>query len=313
MKGFLQSRYKAKKATIVLLIIFIGAITPACEPNNILEHFYPKPPSISGEQARTWVAEQTQFGPRIPDTAAHEKFISWVVGKLHKWDWKVEVQHSMKNKLPIQNIIAKRGNGKPWIIIGAHYDSRPIADHDSDPQKRQLPVPGANDSGSGVAVLLELARTLPKFSQGECWLVFFDAEDSGGFAGNEWSMGSSAFVEQLSTAPTAVVIIDMIGDENLTIYQELNSDEILTQEIWAVAASLGYEKAFPSQKKYRIIDDHLPFIKNNIPAALLIDFDYPYWHTTEDTLDKVSAESLKIVGDVVSTWIKQKLGEKQLP
>jgi Zn-dependent M28 family amino/carboxypeptidase len=126
-------------------------------------------------------------------------------------------------------------------------------------------------------------------------------------------MGSSVFVEQLSPAPTAVVIIDMIGDENLAIYQEINSDELLTQEIWSVAASLGYEKAFPAQKKYQIIDDHLPFIKNNIPAVLLIDFDYPYWHTSEDTIDKVSAQSLKIVGDVVSTWIKQKMGEKSLP
>jgi Zn-dependent M28 family amino/carboxypeptidase len=211
-------------------------------------------------------------------------------------------------------VIAKRGRGSPWIIIGAHFDTRIYADQDPDPQKRALPVPGANDGASGVAVLLELARVLPPDLPGEIWLVFFDAEDNGSIPGRDWAMGSRAFVEgALEGQPDAVVIVDMVGDTDLNIYLEKNSDQTLMQEIWEVAEGLGYSDYFIPSYKYRIIDDHIPFLEANIPAVDIIDFDYPYWHTTSDTLDKVSAKSLQIVGDVVLTWLLTKLSIETVP
>ena len=206
---------------------------------------------------------------------------------------------------PIQNIVAKRGTDaqRPWIILGAHYDSRMVADHDPDPALRTQPVPGANDGASGVAVLLELARSLPETLPAQVWLVFFDAEDQGDIQGWDWILGSRAFAQQLTAQPDAVVVIDMIGDKNLDIYYESNSDRAISQAIWSEAAKAGYQKQFIPQDKYSMEDDHTPFLEKGIRAVDIIDFDYPYWHTTADTTDKVSAESLQAVGDTLFRWI----------
>jgi Zn-dependent M28 family amino/carboxypeptidase len=204
-------------------------------------------------------------------------------------------------------VIAKQGQGQPWIILGAHYDSRLLADHDPDVSLRQDPVPGANDGASGVAVLMELARVLPHIQDGQLWLVFFDAEDNGHIEGWDWIMGSRAFAGSLQDHPQAVVIVDMIGDADLNIHIEANSDQQLSAEIWHRAAALGYDEFFIDSEKYSILDDHTPFLELGIPAVDVIDFDYPYWHTTEDTLDKISADSLQIVGDTLLNWVLSKL------
>ena len=98
----------------------------------------------------------------------------------------------------------------------------------------------------------------------------------------------------------------MIGDADLNIYKERTSDQELMDEIWAVAATLGYEQAFIPEPKYSMLDDHTPFLQAGIPAVDIIDFDYPYWHTTGDTVDKVSAESLEIVGKTLQEWIARR-------
>jgi len=153
-----------------------------------------------------------------------------------------------------------------------------------------------------VAVLLELARILPNNLDKTIWLVFFDAEDNGNIPGYDWIMGSRVFVQSLENKPDEAIIIDMIGDANLNIYQELNSDQTLTDTIWKVANNLGYDQFIPIPK-YRILDDHIPFIEAGIPAIDIIDFDYPYWHTTQDTLDKVSVQSLEAIGETLRTYI----------
>jgi Zn-dependent M28 family amino/carboxypeptidase len=122
-------------------------------------------------------------------------------------------------------------------------------------------------------------------------------------------LGSRAFVESLTSNPDAVVIVDMVADQNLNIHIEKNSDLDLVQELWGIAEALGYEDIFINSPKYRMVDDHLPFIQAGIPAVDIIDFDYPYWHTVSDTTDKVSAESLGIVGDVVLEWLIIKFSE----
>jgi len=259
---------------------------------------------FDGEMALDLIETQLSFGPRTPHSPGHDQAVAWIQDKLLQNGWQVEIQNGELMDHPIQNIVGKIGRGAPWIILGAHYDTRLNADQDSNPENHSRPVPGANDGASGVAVLLELARVIPPDFQGEVWLVFFDAEDNGKIAGWDWILGSRLFVDQLENVPEAVVIVDMIGDADLNIFMEQNSDLGLTADIWGQAASLGYADHFIPTPKFRILDDHLPFLQAGIPAVDLIDFDYPYWHTTADTLDKVSAHSLQVVGDTLLAWLE---------
>jgi Zn-dependent M28 family amino/carboxypeptidase len=262
----------------------------------------PTPREFSGAQAYEDVLYQVSLGARIPESPAHEQTINWIVAELESAKWEAEIQKLQRGQT-IKNVIARRGDTGPWIILGAHFDSRFFADQDPDPAKATQPVIGANDGASGVAVLLELARTLPEDLPVRLWLVFFDAEDNGSITGWEWIMGSRAFVQELQGKPDAAVIIDMIGDANLNIPIEQNSDPALVEEIWGVARDLGYESIFLNQPGYSMIDDHTPFLEAGIPAIDIIDFDYPYWHTSQDTADKVSATSLEIIGKTLSTWL----------
>lgn len=260
------------------------------------------PEAFDGERAYEDVEYQIELGPRIPGSDAHAQVVDWMVTELESNGWTVEIQETTMLGQPVRNVIAKRGSGQPWSIIGAHFDSRMKADNDPDPANFELPVPGANDGASGVAVLLELARTLPDDLQGEVWLTFFDSEDQGNLPGWDWILGSRAVANSLTGTPNAVVVVDMIGDSDLNIYQERNSDPELTGEIWATAAQLGYAQ-FILEPKFSMLDDHTPFLEKGIRAVDLIDFDYPYWHTVSDTADKVSAESLNAVGDTVLHWL----------
>ena len=116
-------------------------------------------------------------------------------------------------------------------------------------------------------------------------------------------MGSRAFVQQLENPPESAIIVDMIGDSELDIYQEQTSDPVIIEQIWNQAKLLGYGNVFLPESKHSIVDDHTPFIEAGIPAVDIIDIDYPYWHTTEDTIDKVSSQSLQIVGDTLLHWL----------
>jgi len=264
--------------------------------------------TFDGIRAYSDVQTQVALGPRIPGSQGHAQVLEWIRDELVKAGWQVEIQASEALGHPIKNIVAKRNAASPEIILGAHYDTRMYADQDPNPENNLKPVPGANDGASGVAVLLELARTLPQETV-NLWLVFFDAEDNGRIEGWDWILGSREFVENNAVAPRAVVIVDMIGDADLNIYKELNSNPELTDEIWAVAASLGYEKLFIPEYKHSMLDDHTPFNQAGIPAVDIIDFDYPYWHTVEDTSDKVSATSLEAVGKTLWNWITQQSGQ----
>jgi len=264
----------------------------------------PALPAFDGQRALDDVERQVAFGPRLPGSPAHAQLITWLQSELDALDWTVELQETTYQDQPVKNIIARRGDDQlPWIILGAHYDSRFVTDNDPDPDKRETPVPGANDGASGVAVLLELARILPEDIDKQVWLVFFDAEDQGRIPGWDWILGSRAFVEALSGEPDSVVIVDMVGDADLNIYKERNSDPELTEEIWQAAAQRGHHEEFIPQLGYSILDDHTPFLEQGIRAIDIIDFDYPYWHTVDDTPDKVSAQSLYVVGDTLLFWL----------
>jgi Zn-dependent M28 family amino/carboxypeptidase len=243
------------------------------------------------------------LGPRTPGSQAHTQVIEWLKTELAKNGWTVETQDTTQGGQPVHNVIAKRGTGTPWTILGAHFDSRLKANQDPDPAKQNDPVPAANDGASGVAVLMELSRVLPTDLKGQVWLAFVDSEDQGEIPGWDWILGSRALADSLTGKPDAVIIIDMIGDADLNVYQESNSDPTLTNQIWGTAAQLGYEKSIIPQIKYSMLDDHTPFLEKGIRAVDMIDFDYPYWHTTGDTADKVSPQSLKMIGDTLLAWL----------
>jgi len=292
--------YLNKFQFIVLLILLSTGLTAGCvELNRKTKQNL----GFDGERALQDVKHQVSLGPRIPGTPGHDQILEWMEGILTQNNWKVELQvYEIRGK-SITNLIASRGQQDKYILLGAHYDTRIFADYDPDPLLRGEPVPGANDGGSGVAVLLELARTLPEELPVPIQIVFFDAEDNGGIEDWDWILGSRAFVEHLENPPSAAIIVDMVGDVDLKIYKEHNSNQELNEQIWEHARLLGYENVFLPDYKFSILDDHIPFLEAGIPAVDIIDLDYPYWHTTQDTVDKVSAESLQVVGDTLFAWI----------
>ncbi len=259
---------------------------------------------FDGQSALLFVEEQIAFGPRIPGSEESRKTAVWVVEQLEAIGWETEIQHFSYRGTPLMNIIAKAegvSESRP-ILIGAHYDTRPHADR--DPIYPEAPVPGANDGASGVAVLIELAHVLDRDRLRQpVWLVFFDAEDSGNIDGWDWIVGSSFFADNLTQNLEAAVIVDMVGDRDLQLFIEKNSDPDLVQEIWELADQLGYS-AFINTPKYSMIDDHSPFLRIGVPAIDIIDFDYPHWHTINDTVDKVSADSLEQVGRTLEHWLE---------
>lgn len=261
--------------------------------------------AFDGRRAYAWVTAQCDLGPRPTGSEAHRKLKQLIRTALREDGWQVETQTFSHQGLEVENITGKAGGAGRPIIIGAHYDTRPQADR--DPDNPTAPIPGANDGASGTAVLLELARALQPVKQ-PVWLVFFDAEDRGEIAGWDWSVGARYYAQHLDAEPQAVVVVDMIGDADLQIYLETNSTPALCQEIWSTAAELGYTDTFIPHTRWSIIDDHLPFRERGWPACLLIDFDYPYWHTQADTPDKVSPESLQRVGAVLEKWVEKRSG-----
>jgi Iap family predicted aminopeptidase len=285
----------------ILLLFFLGAVLIGLS-GWLVYNSLRSSNRFDGRRAYKDVLSQVSFGARTPGSFSHAQAITYIQQELEKAGWEVQIQATEWQGFSIQNIIASHSLVAPNILFGAHYDSRLLADQDTGTGGRE-PVPGANDGASGVAVLLELARTLP--SDGvSVWLVFFDAEDNGGLDNRSWIMGSRAFVAGLTEKPQAAVIVDMVGDENLNLYFERNSDIKLTAEIWTQAAMLGYSNNFIATPKYDMIDDHIPFLEAGIPAVDIIDFDYPYWHTSTDTTDKVSAQSLQVVGETLEAWIE---------
>jgi len=263
---------------------------------------------FSGRNAYTHVRRLVALGPRAVGTPGNRQAGDYIIRHLERYGWEVSTQEFAYGDENLRNIIARKGHG-PIVLLGTHYDTRPLADR--DPSDRTQPVPGANDGGSGVGVLLELGRILgpPATEQAEIWLVFFDGEDRGEIEGWPYSVGAYQMVSDLARSgaakPSYVVVVDMVGDADQTIYYEWSSTMALQEHIWGIAERLGYGAYFKKQVRHHILDDHTPFVQWGVPAALLIDFDYRYWHTTQDTSDKISADSLQRVGAILETLLNE--------
>jgi Zn-dependent M28 family amino/carboxypeptidase len=255
------------------------------------------------------------FGPRNPGSPGHMETRQYIKQIGQKFADKVveqsfSYQSTDNQMLTLHNIeltFEGQESGRP-ILLGAHYDTRPFADEDPDPKSRTKPIVGANDGGSGTAVLLALAQYLSENKPKKpIRIVFFDGEDFGHKRSGEYFLGSFHYAKQIKKSrkekwPKFVLVVDMVGDKDLQIYKEANSlksASSLVGLIHDVAKRKGTHQ-FINKSKFNIRDDHIPFIEMGIPSAVIIDFDYPHWHTLRDTLDKCSKESLFAAFSVVA-------------
>lgn len=204
-----------------------------------------------------------------------------------------------------------RPEAKRRFVLATHFDTRPWADESSDPADHARAVPGANDGTSGVALVLELAARLPTRLPEDVGIsvILFDGEELGRPGGGGYCVGSRDLAERLSAGEDPLlataelgIVLDMVGDRDLHIPVEPGSQGIhpaLVRHVWGTAASLGHDAFDPTPREIGVYDDHRPLSDAGIPSILLIDRDYPVWHTLEDTIDQVSAQSLGAVGETV--------------
>jgi hypothetical protein len=274
--------------------------------------------AFDGKRAFAVLERQCAFGPRYPGSEAHDSCFAYLVSTLRSYAPVVQVDTFsydspiLKKQVRLMNVVARfRPELKQRVLLAAHWETRPWADRDPVVAKRQLPIMGANDGASGVAVILELARVLRHGHDQPTVgvdLALFDGEDLGTDADpSGFFRGSNRYVEWKSEEPPPifVVVVDMVGSKTMVLHWEGNSRKNasnIVDLVWEEARSLGVRN-FRSDVKHTVFDDHIPFLNAGIPAIDLIDFDYPYWHTTHDTVDKCSAESLEAVGRVLLSVI----------
>jgi Peptidase family M28 len=277
----------------------------------------PRPTAqFDGDVAMSYVKTQMGFGPRIPNTEGHRLAGDWIQERLRSTADTVEVQAFThvsvdRDTLHLQNFIGRfRPAATDRILYVTHWDTRPMADKSTIMAQRRLPVPGANDGASGVAVLLgvadELRRTPPAFGVD---LLFVDGEDYGDFGlDQDVLLGSRYFAANLPADyhPLYGVVFDMVGDRDLVLYKEWNSVDgapEVVERIWRRAEEMGYRRVFVSEVGITVTDDHIPLQKAGIRTVDLIHLP-SYHHTTDDTIDKISAKSLKIVGSVAVSLVR---------
>lgn len=271
-------------------------------------------PEYSGDRALQLLEQQCSFGPRNPGSEGIILCRDFIKSQLIKNGAQIEEQ-----------IFESKINGKTYngvniiahfyprmgrrILFGAHYDTRPWADKETDISLHTQPIMGANDAASGVALLLELSSVLAKHqpSQFGVDMVFFDLEDMGDYGNNAtWAIGSTYFANNYKYKDyEKAIVVDMIGDSNLSIeieYFSYHNSPQLLNEVWEIAKEEGIQE-FKHTISNAIYDDHYPLIAAGYNAIDIIDFDYQYWHTLDDTPDKCSAISLQKVGHVITKLI----------
>ncbi|MBD3348908.1 MAG: M28 family peptidase [Candidatus Eisenbacteria bacterium] len=263
-------------------------------------------PLFDEERAFELLEEQCSFGPRPPGSEAHEAMLTWLVEKVSEATDLVRTQRftavSDTGEVQLTNVVASfNPDARERVLLAAHWDTRAVAERDPDPTRRDQPILGANDGASGVAVLLEFARLVatdpPDVGVD---IVFFDGEDGGDGGGlPDWCLGSRYYASTMGDyCPRYAVVVDMVGDAQLSIPRERNSavySPRVVDAVWAAARRAG-SVAFADRLGKPIYDDHVPLLRAGVPAALVIDFDYAYWHTLDDTPERCSPASLGEVG-----------------
>jgi len=260
---------------------------------------------FSGQRAFDFTAKAVSFGPRPPNSAANHKLQAYILAQLRTRGCTVVedafIAKAPQGPVPMKNIICKfPGKSGKAIVFSGHYDTKTIPG-----------FVGANDGGSSTGFLLELAAVLAgEPRKDDVYLVFFDGEEAYG----EWSddnslYGSRHLAEKWAGDGTlkkikALINVDMIGDKDLNLAWNSGSSLPLQMLVWTTAAKLGYTANFPHTGGVTG-DDHVPFLDRGVPSLDLIDFDDDYWHTTGDTMDKLSPKSFQILGNVLVAVLKE--------
>ena len=262
------------------------------------------PPEVfggfDGQRAYAHVAQLVAIGPRPPGSEGMRRAQEYIRGQLRSFGCRVVEEDDFRASTPVGSVPMKNflvkvpGAGAHVVLLATHYDT-----------KRLENFVGANDGGSSTGLMLELARRLcARKNALTVWIAFFDGEE----AFVKWSetdgtYGSRQMAAKLALSGElprikAMLLADLIGDRNLRVKREWHSTRWLTDLVWATAARLGYQSVFLSEE-FSTEDDHLPFLRRNVPAVDIIDLNIQYWHTAGDTLDKISPRSLAIVGHVI--------------
>ncbi|MGH9630941.1 MAG: M28 family peptidase, partial [Bryobacteraceae bacterium] len=267
--------------------------------------------TFSGESALRFTGEAVSFGPRPAGSAPHRKLQEYIKRKTSEFGCEVR-EDAFTAQTPagpkqMTNLIAvKSGNSGQAVVISGHYETKLM------PEIRFV---GANDAGSSTGLLLELARVLcGKSQRHDLYLVWFDGEEAiAAWSESDSLYGSRHLAEKWAADGSlkrikALINIDMIGDRDLKMVQEMNSAEWLRSLVWNTAAGMGHSRHFPNIEGW-IEDDHMPFVRKGVPALDLIDLDYgpanSFWHTASDTLDKLSADSFRVTGEVLLSVLKR--------
>jgi hypothetical protein len=278
----------------------------------------PEASAFDGKRAYEWVRRQVAFGPRAPGTAAHDSCFADLVAALRRNAEVVEADTfryaspDLGKEVRLMNVLARfRAKDPRRILLAAHWDTRPWADKDPDSTRRSQPILGANDGGSGVAVLLALAERLKRRAPAiGVDIALFDGEDLGTDANpNGYFRGSKRYLEWRASEPPPlfVIVLDMVGRKDAAFYWEGNSYEQASNIVllvWNRAKDLGLRQ-FRSGVKFSIADDHIPFLQSQIPAIDVIDFDFPEWHTHRDDLSVIDPGTLEAVGRVVLNLVSE--------
>ena len=320
---------------LFLLFITLTAVFTGCEKrpggaygdDSIVAQLGP---DFNADSAWQWCNKQCEFGPRTMNSTAHEQCKDWIVEKFREYGCIVSEQHATLKgwdgkALKATNIIATTSTDSslPRLMLCAHYDSRPWADNDPDKNNHQTPVIAANDGASGVAVMIEIARLLQADSTLKVAVDFvcFDAEDYGTpiWKGEDddtsWALGARYWAEnnpyKAGNRPLFGILLDMVGGENATFYQEgvsLQMAPAIVDKVWSAAHRAGYSNYFPMEQGGFVTDDHVPVNKQaHIPCVDIIPY-YPNcsqsafgptWHTLKDDMHHIDRQTLKAVGQTV--------------
>ena len=271
---------------------------------------------FDSQRCFSFLERQLQLGPRCPGSYGHRKIIRWLTQEMQSATQEVLIQAMQWNfrrrLVSFANISGKfRGYRRQrTVLIGSHFDTRCWADNEKDPELVNKPIPGANDGGSGTAILLELARIFSRQPpRDDVILAFFDAEDIGDIDGYEYSQGAYHYCANMTPAftPDEVIILDMVGGRNLHLDLEIHSfltpkSNLLMSKLFAIGRSRKFSCFFDNEER-AVICDHIPFIEANIPAVLLIDLGYPQWHTHQDILRHCDPRSLEMIGTVLLEYL----------
>lgn len=323
-----KTKDKMKRLLIPIIVIALAACSP--EPKKQKKsQANPKVeiPVFNEDTAFYFIEKQVAFGPRVPNTVAHKNCANYFVEVLNNYADTVIIQEANLTAfdgtvLESKNIIASfKPNRAKRVMLCAHWDTRPFADQADENQN--TPIEGANDGGSGVGVLLELAR---QFSMNKpdigVDIILFDSEDYGQPEYSElprmehsYCLGSQYWAQNLHKPNYYAkygILLDMVGGKNAVFTQELVSYTFAPQvlkKVWNTAANLGYGHHFSFQKTNMIVDDHL-YINNlapgRVPTIDIIEYDaatenhfYKHWHTHEDVIENIDKSTLKAVGQTV--------------